>query len=440
MIATMMAISLAVTSTAFSYRELHPGALFPYYRAALENNVAKPFVNPAFIPECPSFFIDMNYARPYNLEGLSAASASAGASLNNFGGMLSWNSFGIDQYKEDTFEASIGYKVGNYLSLGVSPGISKLSIHAEPVDFTEYFLNVRAAAVISPFKWIVLAYHQENIRSLFLDEARDIHYPAWSAGTLIRPASGFSLSYNINKTYFSYINTFAASANLLKWLSVSGGYSRETSSLAGAVIILINGIAASYGLRYHSYLGTTHSFSVTLRYGAPPLEEINYSKPRKSACKEPINLARCTKEDLEQAGIDGLVAERIIKYRETIGLLSRKSLIQMGLSSKEYRRLSPCFLNLAEDTALKKDERENKVKAKKKIDKNSKPDLPFRNAEARKLLFQKLIQEGVKASSALRISELAKDCTRQKLLDSINHLSFLNDSEKQAAKKVCAAR
>lgn len=438
----MLVISLAVSSTAFTYRELHPSALFPYCRAAIESDIAQPLVNPAYLPEAPALFLDMNYARPYNLEGLSAASVYAGTSLNHFAALLSWNSFGIDEYKEDTIETSFGFKIGKYVTGGVASSISKLSIHTELVDFTEYFFNFRAGIVCAPFKWLELGYHQENIRSLFQEVARDIHYPAWSAGTVLRPASGFSFSWNINKTYFSYINTFAVSANLLKWLAMSGGYSRETNSFAGAVNILINGIVATYGLRYHSYLGATHSFAATLRYNAPPLEEISYSKPRKNSCNEPINLVSCNKEDLEQAGIDTLIAERIIKYRETIGPLSKKSLIQMGLSTKEYRRLSHCFLNLASDTvALKNDVQEKKsVSKKNNINKIPKANLPFRNAESRKLLFQKLVNEGVKASSALRLSELAKDLTRQKLIDSINDLTFLSDNEKKLAKKVCAVQ
>ncbi len=441
MIATMLVISLAVTSTAFTYREIHPAALFPFFRAAIESDIARPFVNPAYLPESPSLFVDMSYARPYNLEGLSASSVCAGTSLKDIGGQLSWHSFGIDEYKEDIFETSFGCKMGNYLSLGIAPNISKLSINTGLATFNDYFFNLHAGLVISPFKWIALGYHQENIRTLFLEEGRDIHYPGWSAGAVLKPATGFSVSYNLNKTYFSYVNTFAASANLLKWLSVAGGYSRETSSFAGACTIIVNGIMASYGLRYHSYLGTTHSFSVTLRYGALPLEEIRYSKPRKPPCDGAINAKTCSVEDLTHAGIAPLVAERIIKYRETIGPLNKKSLIQMGLSSKEYRRLSPCFLNLADDdAALKKDYKNKHVSLKKKATTTQKLDFPYRNADARKLLFQKLIQEGVKASSALRITELAKDISQQKLLESINHLSFLNDSEKQAAKKVCAAR
>ncbi len=441
MIPTILVISLAVTSTAFTYREIHPAALFPFFRAAVESDIARPFANSAYLPESPSFFVDMSYARPYNLDGLSASSVCAGTSLNNIGAQLSWHSFGIDEYKEDIFETSLGYKLSNHISAGITPSISKLSINTELASFNDYFFNVHAGLVISPFEWLALGYRQENIRTLFLDEARDMHYPGWSAGAVLKPARGFSISYNLNKTHFSYINTFAASANLLKWLSVAGGYSRETSSLAGACTIIVNGIMASYGLRYHSYLGTTHSFSATLRYGALPLEEISYSNPRKPSCDGAINAKTCSLDDLTNIGIAPLVAERIIKYRETIGPLSKKSLIQMGLSSKEYRRLSPCFLNLADDDiALKKEHQKKNVPHMKKFNKAQKPDLPFRNAEARKLLFQKLIQEGVKASSALRITELAKDLSQQKLLDSINHLSFLNDSEKQAAKKVCAAR
>lgn len=437
----MMVISMAVTSTAFTYKVLHPCALFPYHRAAIDSDIARPFVNPAYIYQYPSFIIDMNYAKPYNLEGLSASSIYVGTSFNDYGAMIAWNSFGIDEYKEDTFESAIGFRFFNLISFGIAPQISKISINTDLVDFNHNFFNMRAGIAITPCKWIEFSYHQENIRSVFLEEARDIHYPTWSAGTIIRPALGFSCSWNINKTYFSYINSVAVSANILKWLSVSGGYSRETHSIAGAVSILIKGIIASYGLRYHSYLGSTHSFAITVRFGSSDLEEISYSKPRKPQCIEPINVKTCSSEELTRLGISPLVADRIVKYRETVGPISRKSLIQMGLTSKEYKRLSHCFVNLEDDSITKKNEVfQKKSAAKTKISKNTKQEFPFRNAERRKLLFQKLVQAGVKATSALRISELAKDITRQKLIDSIDHLSFLNDSEKRAAKKVCASQ
>ncbi|MCX7679825.1 MAG: helix-hairpin-helix domain-containing protein [Spirochaetes bacterium] len=435
----MMSIWLSITSSAFTYRTMHPTLLFPYYRAALESDTARSLHNPAFLTQFCTFFIDMNYEKPYNLKEISAMSARAGFSLPFCGAMLTWNSFGIDEYKEETVEASFGYKIGKYATILFAPNISKLVIRTDLVDFNEYFVNYRGGISFFPFPLIEISYHQENIRSFFLKEGSDIHYPSWSVGIALRPTEGFSMSWNLNKTYFSYINTFAVSANLLKWLAVSGGYSRETSSIAGAATLFVDGIVVSYCIRYHSYLGTTHSFSATIRYGGMPLEEISYSKPIKPSCNEPINVKTCTSEDLQRIGIAPPVAERIVKYRETVGPVTKKSLIQMGLTPKEYKRISHCLFNLTNDETSKPKNTEKWNEQKwKKVRISYKQNFPFRNAETRRLLFQKLVHEGVKASSALRISELAKDLTRKKLIETIEHLSFLSESEKIAARRACA--
>jgi hypothetical protein len=443
MIAAFLCITTVIASTAFSYRELHPAALFPYYRAAVESDIARAYVNPAELGGNPSFFIDMNYARPYGFEGLSASALYCSASSATQGALVAWQSFGIDEYREDVLETAYGCTIMKLFRVGAAASLSRLRVRNELVDFTDYLCNFRGGISFTPIEWISLAYHQENVRSIFAEEARDIHYPGWSAGIRVNPARGVSMSWNVNKTYFSYVNSFAISANILKYLSASGGYSRETATLAGAITVFVRGISASYGLRYHSYLGATHSFSVAYQYQSPPLEEIAYAKPRKRSCEGIINLASCNADDLKAAGVAEHIAARIIAYREKIGPVSKRALIQMGLTTKEYKRLLPCLQQLADDGA---DGNKKLWEAKKEkietIKAHKKPlqEYPYRNAEARKLLFQKLLDAGVKASSSLRLCELAKDLTQQKLLDTIKHIDFLSEQEKTAARKACLER
>jgi hypothetical protein len=444
--ALLLIIGLAVNSTAFTYREGHPSALFPYGRAVSESSVTGLYLNPAYLPGAPDLFLDMAYSRPYGLEGLHAGSVHGGGASRRAGGLLSWSGFGIEEYREETAEAAAGLAPAGWFRAGCGIGLTRLAIATDEAAFRADIWDARFSAVISPFPWLEAGFQQENIRSLFDAAGEDLHFPSWSAGAAIRPVRGFGASWNITRTFFRDINTLAFSANLLECLSVSAGYSRETASIAGAVIIVLNGMMISYGLRYHSYLGATHSFGVSAALGMAPLEEISYAmktyRPAPPGKARPaVDLKACTADELcAIPGMDRPVAERIVKYRAIMGPLGRKSLIQMGITPGEFRAMEPYLANLAPD-----DNGAGKFRGRLKKTTGGRGALkkdarPYFSNENRRALFQALVREGVKAGSALRVAEIARDLGKGGLDKKIDGLAFLSDDEKKAAHRACGAR
>ena len=441
--AALFIISLAVNSTAFTFRESHPSALFPYIRAVPESAVAGRYVNPAYLPGGPALFLDMAYSRPYGLEGLHAGSVHGGGATRRLGGMLAWRGFGIDEYREESAEASAAMAPAFWLRAGATVSAERLIIQTDQASLRETQWDIGASAVLSPFPWIEAGFRQEHIRSLADRAGRDLHFPEWSAGAALRPARGFAASWNITREYFGLVNTLAVSANLLDCLSVSGGYSRETSSLAGSVILIVGGMMISYGLRYHGYLGATHSFGAAFVLGMPAPDEISYHRRiirRAPPGTDPraVDLATCTADELlEVPGMERPVAERLVKYRAVMGPLGRRALIQMGVTAAEFRAMEPHIKNLAPDEDRREKFRDRKKK--KQAGGHGNTGLPFRSNENRRALFQALVREGVKAASALRVAEIARGIDRNALDKKIGGLPFLSDEEKKAARRACAA-
>ena len=202
----------------------------------------------------------------------------------------------------------------------------------------------------------------------------------------------------------------------------------------------------SYGLRYHSYLGATHSLGVSVTLGMAPLEEISYAmktyrRPPAGNARPAVDLKACTADELcEIPGIERPVAERLVKYRELMGPLGRKSMIQMGITPREFREMEPYLANLAPDDASAEKFRDKFRKKTAGRGTMRKDAHPYLSNENRRLLFQALVREGVKAGSALRIAEIARNLGKGGLDKKIDGLVFLSDDEKKAAHRTCGAR
>ncbi len=443
MIAVILLIAAqGLNSTAFTYRDLHPAGLFPYERAVAECPVTGAFTGSSYLADAGPLHAAMSFSRPYSMEELHAGTAQVGGRAGNTGFTLIWTRFGAGGYTEDVLGAGAGVSFNGFLRIGGRAELSRLSIETEELNFTTTVADFSASAVASPFRWLDLGGLLENARSYFQQEGRDLHHPGWSAGIALKPARGIALTWNINETHFGTINTFAVSANLLENFSLRGGWSRETHSLAGAVVLILNNMMISYGLRHHGYLGATHHFGVAVSTSLPRMDELSYDVRRFRRAfpdlSAPVaDLKTCTAEELRAATGMGLPeSERIVKYREMFGPLSRKALTQMGLTGQELKAMEGRLKNIAPDNARPK--WEPKYGKGKKI--RRKTDLPFYTREKRKKLFQNLVAGGVKAGSALRLAEMARDLERIKLVKHIGGLSFLSDEEKKAARRICSAR
>jgi hypothetical protein len=289
---------------AFSYRENGPVMLFPYPVAVVDESCLFMTPNPANLPRQQSCALSTGYSHPYSLEGLEAGSVRGGFPSGEAGFQLAWSRFGTDGYREDVFEANAGYRLHRMLMAGAGVSHFRLGISAEDLSEDHNLTDYRASLLAAPSSFLEISLLQENLRALF-DSGREAmlsHDTCLGVG--IFPARGISLAWNASKTYDGWINTFSAGANLLSWLSVKAGYSRETSSYAASAIVAWKNISVSYGLRYHSYLGATHTFGATVAASPVSFQEVRYgTRPFRRSLPDPPkkSIQPCGPDELKKA-------------------------------------------------------------------------------------------------------------------------------------------
>ncbi|MBN2161009.1 MAG: helix-hairpin-helix domain-containing protein [Spirochaetes bacterium] len=425
----MMTIALTLyiaAITAFEYRETPPAALFPFCQAASDAYLPDTIPNPAYLPLIRYPYLHFSGGMPYSLGDLYSSSLRIGYGTRGFAAQAVWDRFGFGEYLENVAEANIAYMPLKYVSIGGGVRYFNISIDTVEASLSENLVDGRASIVIAPVEWLNLAFQQDNIGSLFIKKRMDLLYPEWSAGAALRPFRGFSIIYNITATSAGYVNTISASANLLKYLSIRVGYAREAATCSAAFSIMYRYIAASYGIKYHPHLGITHSVSVTLSPFDMNIESLAYGKlfarTGSSGKYRPVDINSCGYEALaEIPGLDRQFADRIMKYRATIGPLSRKSLIQIGMTEKEADRLAERVTGIAPDDAAPRDS-----------------VLNARNLEkVRKLLFVKLVSIGLPPASALEAAEMAAVGQNRRLGNLLDSIPDLDAEKKKKVMALC---
>ncbi len=436
---TLTAIRLMA---AFSYRENGPVMLFPYPVAAADGPALFMTPNPALLARQQSCALSTGYSNPYSLAGLEAGSVRGGFPLGDAGFQLAWSRFGIDEYREDIFEANAGYRLHRMLLAGAGVSHFRLGISADDLSEDHSLTDYRASLLAAPFSFLEISLLQENLRALFDSRRETMLYHDTCLGVGILPARGISLTWNANRTYDGWINTFSAGANLLSWLSVKAGYSRETSSYAASAIVAWKNISISYGLRYHSYLGATHTFGATVAASPVSFEEVRYgTRPFRRALPditEKIDISRCGAEELKKLpGFDEQMTERVIRYRALFGPVSEKALLQLGLKSRDIEFLTPFITGLAPDEAPK-EKRATARRRTRTIRAGERPaGLPFAGTSKRRDLFQRLLGAGVPSLTALRLSEEMRNRQRADLRGLIEAESTISHEIKQRAVESC---
>ena len=420
--------------TSFEYRESNPTALFPYYYAVDDcsyGNVS----NPAYLPFLKHSYIATTYSQPYAIGDLNASSMRLGHGTGRTGYQASWSRFGIDEYREDILEANVGYRPG-WCMAGVGITGYRLCVKTENYSFSHSLLDFRASLILIPFQWLTLGFYQENINSLIDDQRADMLYPGSSFGILLKPVQGISLLWNSNRMYYGYVNSFSISINLLQYLNLRTGYSRETATYAASFMFIYRLITVSYGLRHHPFLGSTHCLGVSLSTRALSLERIVYRTRlpawRSSDRIKKININACSLDDLKRIpSLSDVIAHRIIKYRNVIGPVSRKTLVQVGLSSKEVRSLKRYVFGFASDSADKQyQQKGGSHRARKKFRRGV-------SLKKRRELFRRLIASGIRASIALSICEHAGKANRTSLYRFIEKLPE-NSDNKRLIRRICS--
>ena len=434
----LFAIMLLLSNApaAFEYRESAPAALFPFVRAVSDSAPATTG-NPALLPLWNSFHLGASYARPYALEGLNAGTSHAGYSDSVNGVQGSYTLFGTDDYRERGFSLGAGRLFRRRLATGIEVTRHELSIDADGYSRRYSLFDFSAAVILMPFEWLHAGFIQENIRSAFDDSGGLIH-PSWSAGIALRPARGVSMAWNLNREYYGPINSVSLSANLLPRVGIRAGYARETASFSGAVLFSLGRLIVSYGLRQHAYLGATHSVALTALSAEMFFEEIRYETLRPRRNNTPpvrkIDINACDLEDLAALPVlrEG-IPERIMKYREMIGPVSRHALRQIGLEEREVNELMDHVENLAEDPG--RDEASRRSPSNRR---RAPAPGAFASTEKRKELFSKLIHRGVPASLALRIADRARKLGRDELIREVAAMKEVPEHIKKAITAACS--
>lgn len=437
----LLLVLLANTlNQSFNYKETNPNALFPYYTAVSDSSPLGHLSNPAYLPLWQTWYLSIDYGKPYLMEEINSGNLRAGAGVHGFAAQGAWNRFGTKEYIEDIFEGNAGYRPWKFISTGIGVSLYRLNIKTEEIDFSYNVTDFKLAVLLLPFDWLHLGYLQENIHSMAdKEKEEDFLYPASSLGIAVLPARGITLTWNINRMYYGYINNLSITANMLSNLSIKAGYSRETSSYSMAVNLIYSHLTASYGVSYHAYLGSTHKLGITLSSQMLQYDRVNYNKKLyRQVLPErfkTIQINNSSPEELEESNLFSKeIAERIIKYRNVIGPVSYKGLIQIGMAEKELKDRKKYIKGLADDFVPKD---ENDFPAKIKNRARNKRKTHTRDLDTRKLLFQKLLEKGLSSSDSLQIAEFAKDNGREKVIQMIRESSSIDKKFKPAAIEIC---
>ncbi|MBP7738424.1 MAG: helix-hairpin-helix domain-containing protein [Spirochaetes bacterium] len=412
---------------AFDYRVTPPASLFPFRQSANDHSIPDAISNPAYLPRIPYPYLHCSGSRPYTQDGLEATTLRAGYAVRGFAIQAVWDRFGIGGYMEHVVEVNIAYMPIRYISIGSGVTYYNLSIRTAEASLKTHQADCRASIVIAPFPWIEAAFQQENIASLFIKKRRDLMFPEWSAGAALKPFKGLAIMYNINKTPHGYVNTIAASANVLKYFSLRVGYAREAMTCAGSISFIYKYVAASYGLKYHPHLGLTHTVGITLSATEMTLDSLSYgsmfSRASDRRNMEKVNINACSMETLLSVpGLDRQTAERIMKYRKTIGPLTRTGLLQIGLTEKDIADLLPHITGLAQ-------EEKSPAPDRRSLD---------RIEKIQKDLFKRLVVLGVPAASALECADMALRGESKSCADRINAMADLGAAARKQAVGLCS--
>ncbi len=415
--------ALQVNICAFECREFSPLMLFPYPRASVHVSTPETLCNPAALPLVKNSYLALSGSNPYTFDGLYSTSVRMGHGNGMWGARLFWDRTGIEGYSENACGADAGILPVKYIAIGIGAQYLNLDARCGPIDMTKHLGTLRAGILIRPIEWLNVAFLHENIMSYWIRPNAEIQFPEWSLGASVIPLEGIEINWNINSTAFGYVNTISVSADLIRYCSFSAGYSLETSSYAAAVSVIYKYVSASYGIRYHTYLGFTHSISLTCSLAPMEVRPVSWQGilPSKPACTEKIDINACAAEDL--AGLPGLsdvMISRIMKYREIFGALTRKSLSQIGMTGAEIDRMLDCAYGLEEEKRSSFQSRSG------------------RTNRGKNELFASLLEIGVGPESALELVRMIFSGRRDEIPAYLESDKTLSEEKRKEAAGLCA--
>lgn len=427
MTASLLIIAVLSATSAFEYRSGAPLGLFPFPVAAIDESHPGNHANPAYLPLARHPYLTVSGTQPYGIEGLHNTGLAAGFAWRGLGVRAAFHRFGKESYREHIVECAIAYRPHRFISMGLGISYNHLAITVPEIAMNTGLVNGCLGIYIEPLAWLRISFRHDNSLSLLLTRVRDLLPPGWSAGLSLRPIPGLTLAWNINRTPFGYVNTVILSANPLKYVSISAGYSRETATFAASLAIVYRQVSVSYALRYHSHLGYSHVVGLTLSTGDLHPETISfngrYFMDQKDE-REKISIARCTAgELLTIPGMSTARAAGIIDVRTRLGRVTVKKLRLMGMTDDEIAALRRNVRGIEDDSR-----RDNVAP--------SRPPRHDRRAASTDL-FKKLLILGLPASQALELAETTVRRGPAALRDQVSHMNELDAALKQAVIRTC---
>lgn len=424
--------------SSFEYSPVGASKLFPVTEAALEYTVPGRADRACYAVLSPSPSLGFSFEQPYSLKDLMAGTTVFTMPAGNLGFMVSWAHFGMEGYRENTVRGGAGYTFGKIFTTGIDAAWCNLGIDIDSITVEKNYFDLQWSAVLSLFSLMDLSFTLENIRAMIDDESDSFLQPRWSGGIRFVPVRGFSLIWNISKSSGTLLNTISATAHILPAFSLSMGYVRESTSCSAAAVLLYGHVSSSYCLKFHPYLGATHSFSVTLLYDHITLPSLQFdsmkspSSQRKKS-REKVNINTCTLEELTGIPVANEVfAERIYKYRQLIGPVSEKSLYQIGMNSADINELHEYAHGFAR-------EEKNDDGGDNRGNKGKKYAQKGLYHEERRRMFVQLIDAGISPLVSLKITERAKEGGLVAVSRYLNEAGELNDGDKEKVRKICAS-
>ena len=128
--------------------------------------------------------------------------------------------------------------------------------------------------------------------------------------------------------------------------------------------------------------------------------------------------------------IDETMARRIAAYREKFGPISQEALARAGLSAWQIREILPCIYGL---------ERDNFLKSRGPKKRYSRKSWLLEKKARVRVMFKKLLSRGVRASRALKYSEISV-FDRARLGYFMSQDSELTPAEREAISGLCAKK
>jgi hypothetical protein len=427
MIHITLALYLATKSfAAFDYRENSPASLFPHNLAAVDATLPDAASNPAYLPAFEYPYLHCSGSKPFTLDELYSTILRIGYGTSGFGVQASWNRFGFEQYLENIAEIAFGYRPVKYISFGAGVSYYNISIHTLETSLSSHLCDGSISVVIAPFEWIDLAFRHENVVSIFIKKRKDLLYPAWSAGAALKPIHGLAFVWNINRTPYGYVNSISASVNILKYFIARAGYAKESMTYAASVSLIYKYVSVSYGLAFQPHLGFTHSFGVSIAPREIPVVSLNYGnifqRIHEFRTIDKIDISVCARDELVSIPeMNEVFAERIIKYRENVGPVTKDALVQIGMKEQEIHHLLKYIKGVKTGTP------EPKANSRfKRL-----------NEKTQKEIFKKLLGEGLAASLSLELAEMAVRGQHLMIRDKLGSLREIDAEKKKKILKLC---